>query len=330
MLYNVLTSLASDIGYHPVQQRSALIELLFRASKDMYNMLECNKIMREVTLVVPPDSVVALPSFIGELRGMRMHTNELPFDLKSIGSPRYTNLTLEFKYKNWRDLGDSAIQTKPTNVGPLRFVAGHEETTPCVVKVVGQTSVANCVEEEVTLDFTALTGNSVSSINSFGPRIDNISCFTERTCDIHIYDSTGVEIAILYNDLMKTRYKLIDVSQVFWTLDTADGGSLIDVCYKVPFKKLINDSDSFQAGDDYDNAWYWLAMHKHLSVLQGRETEAAAAYKEFVSAVQSAKDGSEQQIVKKVIFGRNKFYNIFKKYRYHPGSVTNVDHNTQT
>jgi len=325
MLTEVLTRIAADTGFDPVQQRSALINLLNQGARELYNMLECNALYREVTLVVPPDSVIALPSFVGQLRGMRMHTNELPFDLASIGQPRYTATTLQFKFKNWRDLGISAILTYPTTVGPLTINCPLVEQSPVEIKISGQTNIAQRLEETILID-----ENTVTTINLFGPEIYGITCVSDRTADITISDANGTLLAILYNNDLKTRYKKVDVSQIFWTLDTQEGQSLIDVCYKVPISRLTEDSDAFYAGDDYDNAWYSMCMHLFLTPLQGRGDEALAAKAAAIQACTAAKEGSEQEIIKKLFFGRNKFFGIFRKYRYFPGSVTSVDHNVQT
>ena len=325
MLIDVLTRLAADTGLEPTQQRPALINLLNNAAKELHRMLECNRVYREITLAVPPDSVVALPSFIGELKGMRMHTNELPFDLNSISSPRYTSNTLGYKFKNWRDLGDCATMALPSVVGPLTIATTGIETPNAVISINGQTNFAFSTEEQVTL------ANNVNlSQMLWGPRIDKISCITQRHCDINIYDANKVLLATLHNNEVKTRYKLVDVSQVFWTLDTFDGMSLIDVLYKIPLNMLINDSDSLPAGDEYDDAWYFLAYHLHLLPQQGRDAEATSALQKAIQMLQTAKDSSEKSIVKKLQFGRNRFYGIFRKYRYFPGAVTNVDNNIQT
>lgn len=324
MLIDVLTRLSADTGYHLTDQRASLINLTNRAADTIHKMLECNKMFREVTLVVSPDSVVTLPSYIGEIRGLRMHTNELPFDLHSIGSPRYTSSTLSFKFKNWRDLGESVVHTLPTLVGQLTIESNVVETTPVQLLISGQTNLAARIEETITLNAASKT-----TVNLFGPQIYKIACLTERTGDIVIKDANGTEIATLYNTENQTRYKLIDVSQVFWTLDTAAGESFIDLCYKVKASRLIKDTDSFYAGDDYDNAWYHMAMHHYFSPLTGREVDSTTQHSLSVVALQSIKDGSEQEIVKKATFGRNKFYGLFRKYRYYPGSVTNVDHNIQ-
>lgn len=325
MLSNVLIRLAANTGLHPVQQRTTLVNLLNQAADELYNMLECNKIYREVTLVVAPDSVVALPSFIGELRGMRMHTNELPFDLASMSSPRYVSTTLSFKFKNWRDKGDSAIQFIPTTFGQLTFSTTVVEDSPISIIVSGQTNKAFRIEETVVMDSL-----SKSTTNLFGPRIDSIACLSNRSSDVVVTDALGNVLATLYNTDKKTRYKIVDVSQIFWTLDSSDGNSLIDVCYKIPKTVLSNDSDSFYAGDDFDNAWFAMAMSIYLKPQTGRADEAMQFKADAIQSCQSAKESGEAEIVKKVGYGRNKFFGLFRKYRYYPGAVTSVDHNVQS
>lgn len=325
MLIDVKTRFCAETGYIIGQQDAAINRVLQSAAKDIYNMLECNKIYREVTLAVAPDAVVSLPSFIGELRGMRMHTNELPFDLESIGQPRYITNTLEYKYRNWRDLAEKAIHSLPTLVGKLTLTTANIENPPAEIVILGQTNKANRVEEVVTLD-----GSPKNTVNLFGPTIDSIASLSTRTSDITISDANGNELAILYNNFPKTRYKIVDVSQVFWTLDTVDGQSLIDVLYKIPLPTLSNDTDSFPAGEDYDNAWFHQAMYLHLKPLDGRLQDALTERQSAIDAIKAAKDGSENGIAKKMQFGRNKFFGLFRKYRYFPGSVTNVDHNIQS
>lgn len=325
MLIDVLTQVAADTGLDSVQKRDLLLQLLNRAAREMYDLLESNKLYREVTLVVPSNKVVALPSFIGELRGMRMHTNELPFDLHSLAQPRYVNTTLQHKFKNWRDMGESAIHTDLENVGVLTLTCPAIETENVTVSISGQTNNASKVEELVLINDT-----SVDTTNQFGPAIFTISCLSKRENDITIYDADGNEIAILYNTAKKTRYKLVDVSQIFWTIDTTDSGSYIDVLYKVPKIELYRDTDSFFAGDDFDEAWYNMTMHLFLKPLQNRQSDSQAFAIAALNILTAAKESAEQGMVKKISFGRNKFFGIFRKYRYFPGSVTNVDNNVQT
>ena len=325
MLLDVLERLAADTGLHDVQKRDELLALLQQSADELYPKLECTKIYREMTLIVTPDAVVSLPAKVGELRGMRMHTNELPFDLHSIGQPRYVSTTLQYKFKNWRDLGDSAINFLPAQVGPLVLTCPNVEATPVSVMINGQSNVALEAEEVVVMDAISKTTATL-----FTQSISSISCSSPRTMDITISDTLGNVVAILFNNQRKTRYKLVDVSQIFWTLDTSAGESLIDVLYKLPKMRFTRDSDSFYAGDDFDETWYNMAMYFFLKPLPNRLQDATAFQQLALQSCISAKDSAESGIVKKVSYGRNKFYNIFKKFRYYPGSVTNVDHNVQS
>jgi len=324
MLIDVLTRLSKETGIHPTQKRSVLISLLQDSAREMHKLLECTKIYREVTLVVQPNKVVTLPAFIGELRGMRMHTNELPFDVNSIAQPRYISTTLAHKFKNWRDKGESAVFQLPNGYGRLKLQSFSTEPVPVNITISGQTANSNRVEETIVWD-----DNLKQTTNLFGGQIYNISCVAQRQFDITISDYLGNQIAVLYNDQKLTRYKIVDVSQIFWTLDTDDGGSLIDVLYKLPATDLFRDTDSFYAGEDYDEAWFCMGMYFYLRAQQNRMNDAIAYQQSASQMLLAAKDSSESGIMKKLQFGRNKCYGLFRKYRYFPGSVTSVDHNTQ-
>jgi hypothetical protein len=327
MLLNVITDVAAETGMDLDSQKEKLIRLANRAAKEMWKELECNKIYREVTLVVPIDKVVSLPSIIGELRGMRMHTNELPFDLHSIGQPRYITTTMGYKFKNWRDLGESAVHTVLSGAFQIILNANGVEDSPVEVIIDGQTNNAQQDQEIITVD-----NNFKQSVKIFGPQIDSISCFSNNRINditIKLTDDNGTEIATLYNNQQKTRYKIVDVSQVYWSIDTSLNESFIDVMYKVPQTKLIRDGDSFYAGDDFDEAWFSMCMFFYLKPLQNRMQDALAAKAMCMDFLRSAKDSTEQGIVKKIQFGRNKFYGLFSRYRSYPGSITNVDNNVQ-
>jgi hypothetical protein len=331
MLLDVITRVSSDTGLHLTQQRNLLVDLANRAALEMHKMLECNKIFRECTLTVPIDAVVSLPAYIGELRGMRMHTNDLPFDLNSMAAPRYVNTTWAYKFKNWRDLGESAIHTAMTGTGPITLVPSVIEIVPAVVSITGQTDIADRVEEKLTLSSFATNIIFNRTANIFGPRIDTIACFTKRTGDITVYDSSNTEIAVLYNHQNKTRYKKVDVSKLFWSIDVSDtdkGQSLIDVLYKMPYTRLTNDSDSFPGGDDFNEAWYYFTMATYFSPMKDRASDAGSQRQAAMAAMLAAKDSGESDIIKKVSFGRNKFFSLFKRNVYYPNAQSNTADNT--
>ena len=319
MLINVLQRVAADAGYEPTQQRAALLKLLNNAAKEVYNRLECNRIFREVTLAVAPNKLVSLPAFVGPLRGVRQHTSDIPFDLHSMGQPRYSSTTWQYKFKNWRDVGESPVHTFVSAVGPLTLEIDEADNSEIIVS--GETATSQRFEETVTM-----SSASVDTTTSFGPTIHNIASMSDRELNITISDMNGNEIAVLYNNQPRTRYTLIDVAQVFWSQDTSDGDSLVDVMYKEPLIKFENDGDLFPAGDYYDDAWYAMAMHLHYLPQENRNEDAQRFFFQCMAMLISAKDGNEQQLEKHLSFGRNKFYGLFKRRKYYPGAITNVDY----
>jgi len=313
MLIDVISRLAQDIGYHLVQQRATLEKLANNAASEIYQELDCNRIKREVSCLVPRNRIVALPAFIGELQGMRQCSSEQLIPLMPM-VPRYASDTLAYKWKNWRDIGESPFHTLPQAVDTLTFTTPVVESA--IVKVNGQTNVAARESESVTLDATPK-----STLKLWNPAgVKSISSESVRTCDITVLDSDGVEVAILYNTDKRTRYKMVDVSKLFWGADNNSDETIIDILYKAPLYYMQEDTDSFPGGDIYDDAWYYRAMSIHFNSKPTLNTSLAATNHTLsLVALRNIKDGSERGIVKKLEFGRNKFmrvdnYNTFDAY----------------
>lgn len=312
MLLDVITRVAAETGIDLVQQRNVLVDYFNAASRIFHHELEANKMYREVTLVVPPNKIISLPSFIGEVKGVRVHTTEMLVPLQSMNVPRYTNSTLLYKIRNWRDLGDTPVRQNLVVISPLTITCPAIETTPITLKICGQTNAANKLEESVLINNT-----SVSTVNQFGPSIFSIACFDNRDNDITISDNLGNVLAILHNKELKTRYKLIDVSQIFWPAsDTIGGQYFADVLYKLPFILCKNDTDSFSGGDDYDEAIYHMMLHLNFMTQGGKDQQAVTELGRATQILKSVKDGTEAGIVKKLNFGRNKFYGLFTRGRH--------------
>lgn len=313
MLIDVITRLAQDIGYHVVQQRDKLVRLANDSAKEIYQELDCNRIKREVSCLVGRNKHVALPYFIGELQGMRQCSSEQLIPLMPM-VPRYASDTMSYKWKNWRDIGESPFHTLPVSIDALTFEASVIESA--VVRINGQTNVAARESEDITLDSSPK--DSTKLYNPAGIR--SISSASTRTCDITVKDGEGNEVAILYNSQAKTRYKMVDVSKLFWGADNNSDETIIDILYKEPLWLLTEDTDSFPAGDIYDEAWYYRAMSVHFNSKPTLNTSLAATNHTLsLVALRNIKDGSERGIIKKLEFGRNKYmrqdnYNTFDSY----------------
>ena len=318
MLIDVITRLAADTGLGLVQQRSQLVKLANIAAREIYQELECSRIYREVSCAVGRNMLVALPSFIGELRGMRQHTTEVLVPLETM-SPRYASNTLGYKWKNWRDLGESPVHTLPVSVDSLTFETSLVENA--VVSVTGATNIAAREQEDVIVNAA-----SVSTTKLWVPdKIKSITSASVRNADITVKDGSGVEVAVLYNNQLRTRYKLVDVSELFWGRDTANEETIVDILYKEPLIQLNDDTDSFPAGDAYDEAWHARAMHVHFAPMQARKEDAKYYHALSLKFLKNIKDGTEYGEMKKLTFGRNKYMARTAYNGYNPTGIVGED-----
>lgn len=310
MLIDVLERFCADTGIDKTGQRVLAIKYLSEAAKDLHQMLECNDIFREVTVVVPPNKVVALPNFIGDIRGVRTVLSEQPFQVYPLMSPRYVKNTWQYKYQNWRQMAESPIHTSLNAIAPISIYTDFVEATPVTVTVSGETSLGATGSESIVVN-----NLGVATTKLFGLKIFSITCRDARTANLTI-KSSGIEIATLYNNENFTRYKLVDVSEFAWTQDTTNGETLIDVLYKVPQVVLREDTDNFYAGPAYDNAWYNYAMYLFLKTKQGRMSDAMAFRGLAMQDEVIAKNSKEGDLDKQLSFGRNKFYGAVRRSEY--------------
>jgi hypothetical protein len=107
-----------------------------------------------------------------------------------------------------------------------------------------------------------------------------------------------------------TRYKMIDVSEAPWSVDTSEGNSLIDVMWKVLLRTLTRDSDCFPATSDYDTAWYWMSMWLYYKPMQNKPADFDNYFPLALTDLKATKDGTEEGIDKRFSYGRNRFYDL--------------------
>lgn len=308
MLIDVADRIAADTGLDLVQQRTVINRLLNNAAKEMYDRLECNKIYWEVTLAVPNNKIITLPSYIGELRGIRRSTSQTIVSNFGMSDPRYSRQDWEYRWNNWRDLGESPVMINPSLVGKLVISSSTVEDTNAVVTISAQTNNALRIEEKVTMD-----EQSKQTTALFGPQIYSISCnSSERTSDITISDYNGVVLAVLYNVDRQSKYKMYDISEAPFLQDSGEN-CLVDILYKVRLRTLSKDSDQFPAWSDYDTAWYWMAMYLYYTPLENKPSDYASFFGNALMAMKVSKGNTEGNLDKRFTFGPNKYYDNIER-----------------
>lgn len=252
MLQDILNVFKLESGYDVSvgsSQRNAALDYVNRGAKDLYNELDADAMMRETVLLVSSNCQMTLPSFIGDIKGLREYGGYTTFNLNEIGTPRFTSDTWKYKWRNFTLKGKQPLHTSITNASLINFTTNTVEATPATVVISGRTINSKRVVETLVMD-----GVMKQTVNSFED-IDSISSPTlGRTYNIVASDILGRNLATLYNTDSKTKYILVDVSRFAWSAQTGDGVTILaEVLYKPAFVKFYNDTDEFHA-DGFDDA----------------------------------------------------------------------------
>lgn len=318
MLNDIINSFCIVTGY-PVMYtpptssvavpNPAALDYINRAAKDLYNSLESDSMMRESVLVVESGLQMSLPTFMGELRGLRQHEwfNTIP--INEIGVPRFSSNTWKYRWNNWTYKGKKSLANSITNASLLVFIAPVVEDVPVVINIVGKTGASNRIQETVTLN-----GTTVATVNSYS-EVESITCFTNRTYDVCIQDINGNTLAFLYNNEPKTQYIIVDISRYsFQSPNGAGCANLVEVLYKDKFKKFANLADEFNA-DGYDDAINYLALSLWCQGKENKEQDAILYQTKALQVTNNNITNDERGQVLKIVHAPNSTYQVFKRFR---------------
>lgn len=316
MLLDIINAFCTDTGYDPVKQRTIVLQYINRAAFRIYQALESDDVMREMTLSVPRNMQVSIPAFVGQLRGVRETFNtgsncEGPgsvIPIFEIGVPRYTTDTSKFRWRNWTYKGVAPLSTSLTASGPLTFEMGYFDTNVNFV-IIGKTGSAAKIKETLNADSpTVTTTNSWSEISS-------ITCSADRTSDVSIKDLNGVEVAVLYNNETSTRYGIIDVAQYAWANYGGPSSFILaEVLYKAKFYKFVNDEDTFVA-EGFDEAILAKAMVLWYAPQEGKENQVVEYTADSQAVMDANTNSAEGGTQRRIQFAKNPIYTAFSRLR---------------
>lgn len=311
MLTDIFNIVCGVTGLDPdeTNNRKVALSIINRGARDLYNSLEADALMREVTLLVPQNAQVSLPPFIGELRAMRECDYSTTVPIHEIGAPRYASDTWAYMWRNWRRKGKEPLASSLSAASLLTFTAPVIETVNVVLTVTGRTALSQRVTETVTLNaLTKTTTNSFAAIES-------IICPLNRVYNITVTDVLGNTLATLYNNEQRTSYLIVDVSMYAWLNAVGDGTtSAMDVLYKAKFYNFFHDTDEFCA-DGYDDAVGYKALELWCQNQDGKEQDAILYRAKAMEVVVNNLSDKEKGQVIKISHGANPVYNMFARMR---------------
>lgn len=262
----ILQKVASGSGLSNLvtntEQKIVLVALINIAAEEIYEKIDLPECLREICVQVQPNSQLALPPYVGEIRSIRDKCLKQPWSILDL-RPRYTEFTWKETWKNFRHKGYSPIQTSIVNAAPLTFTIATPDDT--VITVTGSTVNARKVTDSVVMSATSVAGNKNFLT------IESIIKSKRNDSDIYVYDASSNLLAVVFNDFIESRYILLDVS----AYPSAYCGtfSVMEVLYKLPLRYMELDTDTFPA-DNYDSIIASKALQLLMETEEGKELRA--------------------------------------------------------
>lgn len=257
MLIDLVNRLSRETGLDSIP---TILDLLNRSAQQIWREYELPGTLRTCTLTLGTDRLLAFPTYLGEIRGVRetmwrkrmtMHTQH----------PRFQDAPFAEDWFKCTVQGYRPIQVTLTEGVVLRFETANIDDN-AIVEVVGSTAESNNTAEQTTVSALVTSGTKVWT------DIKQISSPTARQYDINIKDQDGNLLAFLANDQRNCMYQILEFS-----LFPSTPGTAFDILYKPALGKMLSDGDAFPV-PQIEDAVYFHAYALWLTQQTGQEQRA--------------------------------------------------------
>jgi hypothetical protein len=242
----IIDEFCQKCGYVADDNRELILKIINRAAKEVYEKTDLPGCLMEVTVLATADSLIALPSYVGELRNARAHYTWERLELNEMAA-RYSFQPWPEIWNKWRVVRKSSIQNCIENASlPIVLTMDEVDDVEVNVTVTGKTESANRVSETAT--FRAGIDTQVALTTAFTD-IYKITKDVVNNYNIYVFgadeDAAELELAVIPNDRLESLYTLVDVSQLPYGGDQGTTYRYVDVLYKQPLPQLSDDGDEF-------------------------------------------------------------------------------------
>jgi hypothetical protein len=289
------------------ETRDYLLDIINEAARQIYTKTDLPISLEECYIRTSTEAELALPPFVGELRGIRScewNDNWTINDLR----PRYSQAEWPTIWKTWREKKPSPLKIDSDNLANLTIQIPEADST-VIVSIVGESLDSNNVRESITMDATEKTGTkNYTSIKAI--RKNKVTDY-----NITILDGDDEEISVIYADQLEARYKIVDVSEYPNLRECSDGTYSMEVLFKPRLPRLIDEQDAFPV-----DGWDDVIVAKTIELLEagkeGHEQRAMmvkAAVKELTDDIVNDKT---EHLSKKLGFKANPLHSVYKRRGY--------------
>lgn len=312
-LKQILDTFALNTGYDLTSQRAIMLAQINRAAKELYEFTDLPGCLMEIVVVVPPNNIIALPYFVGELRNMRNNYTYQRIELMEM-APRYSYQPWPQIWNNWRIMTKSPIKQSITAAAsPLVFTINNPETEVVTIHVEGRTVDSNRISEDVVFEIGDVSVNAVNSfieIYSLTKNAVNVQDITVTGQDASAAD---VVLAVIPNDKLSALYTIADVSALPNFGNNGTNNQYVDVLYKQPLNTLLNDGDTFPC-DGFDDAIAYKALEFEAAVKEDGGGEALGWYRKCEQIMNQRTAHTNGATQKQLIMAPNQYLGLYPSY----------------
>lgn len=304
-LLDILTDLAMEIGQtNSDAQKNARIYRVNKAAREIYRLVEPEEAGREEVFSLNVDSQqVALPAYIGRVRGMRYFDGRQAISLDDMRNRYNFNFAGENElwYLQFRKKEVGALSRSLDNQSTLTLTLPIEEAEEFTVTITGKTDKSERISETLTFTTTDLSKETEANFVS----VESITKSRITQYNISVYDAEDNLLGEVLNSEYQSYYQIFQIADTEGWQSTNMLDS-VEVWFKYKFQPFKNDTDCFLGTDIYDDAIYWKFLEQ-----SAKKVEDASAYMKKCSQVLSQIFQSQQNGQRtKINFKPNPFLNL--------------------
>ena len=314
----IIDQVCLECGYNPTNDRTLLLRLINRACQEVYKSTDLPGSLREVTVLAEPNSIVALPNYVGELRSARNHFSLARLTITEM-APKYNFNPWPQLWNNWRVLRKSPIKTCIVNSAiPIFMTMEEADTVAVTVTVTGATTKSSRVSEIAVLEI----GETETQLTQQFIEIESITKDVINNNDITLTggdaDENEIELAVIPNDKLNSLYTIVDVSKLPLGGDVGSQFHYIDVLYKSPLPWLGVDGDEFIC-QGYDDAIVAKVCEYYYAKQADGSAKAVEYYAKCKQIIADSILHTNGATEKELVFAPNGLLGIYNRFNYAGG-----------
>jgi len=308
-LLDILTNIALDIGQTSnASDKAARIFKVNQAAREIYRASDLEIGLKEEVFDFDVDDSqqVALPPYVGRVRGMRYYDGRQAISLDDMRNRYNFNFTGENElwYLQWRKKEIRPLYREIQNQSVLTLSIPIAETEAISITIIGKTDKSERIGETLVIAAGSL---EVDTTNNY-IEVESVVKNRITTYNVDIFDVESNQIGEILNSEYQSYCQVYQIADSDNFTSTNTTG--IEIWFKYKFQPFKNDNDCFLGTDEYDDAIYWKFMEH-----QAKDVKNAAVYRAKCQEVLTQTFGNEQAGQRtKINFKPNPYLNLPYSY----------------